>query len=145
MEFIDLIKVCIFDYVKDICLNFDGMILCLLFEGMDVVGVVLVVVIVVKSMVFVKMICEVGVLLFEEMNVVLMVVVLMGMNNIWYLYVEMVDDVDLKMQCVELWMGVYVMYGGVDKCKFEMYVLVVLIVGKCYFCVKLYYVLLKNE
>lgn len=144
MEFLQMIKGWIFDYVKDICLNLDSMIVCLLLEGNDVVGVVLVVVFVMKSKVLIDVICNVGVFLFEEVIGVLIVVVFMGMNNVWYLYVEMVDDFDFVQQKVELCMNVYVNNGGVDKCWFEMYVLVVFIIGKCYFCIKLYYDLLKN-
>jgi alkyl hydroperoxide reductase subunit D len=35
--------------------------------------------------------------------------------------------------------------GGVDKRRFEMYSLAASIVGKCHFCVKLHYELLRKE
>jgi len=81
----------------------------------------------------------------EETNAALTAAALMGMNNAWYPYVEMADDADLKTQRAELRMGAYASHGGVDKRKFEMYALAASIVGKCHFCVKSHYALLKNE
>jgi len=42
-------------------------------------------------------------------------------------------------------MGAYASHGGVDKRRFEMYALAASIVGKCHFCVKSHFALLKNE
>ena len=61
----------------------------------------------------------------------------MGMNNVWYPFVEMADDEDLKTQRAELRMNAYATSGGVDKKKFEAYALAASIVGKCHFCVSL--------
>jgi alkyl hydroperoxide reductase subunit D len=69
----------------------------------------------------------------------------MGMNNVWYPFVEMADDADLKTQRAELRMGAYASHGGVDKRRFEMYALAASIVGKCHFCVQSHFALLKNE
>jgi len=70
---------------------------------------------------------------------------LMGMNNVWYPYVEMADDEDLKTVRPELRMNAYATSGGVDKKKFEAYALAASIVGKCHYCVKSHYALLKQE
>ncbi len=69
----------------------------------------------------------------------------MGMTNVWYPYVEMADDADLKSQAAQLRMNAYANNGGVDKRRFEMYALAASIVGKCHFCVKSHFELLKKE
>ncbi|WP_175723119.1 carboxymuconolactone decarboxylase family protein [Burkholderia ambifaria] len=145
MEFIDSIKARIPDYAKDIRLNLDGTISRSSLEGNDAVGVALAAAVAAKSTVLVKTIREAGVLSPEETNAVLTAAALMGMNNTWYPYVEMADDADLKTQRAELRMGAYASHGGVDKRRFEMYALAASIVGKCHFCVKSHYALLKNE
>ena len=70
---------------------------------------------------------------------------LMGMNNIYYPFVEMTEDADLKGLPPGLRMNAYANHGGVSKKKFEMYALAASIVGKCHFCVKNHYDLLKKE
>jgi alkyl hydroperoxide reductase subunit D len=70
---------------------------------------------------------------------------LMGMNNVYYPFVEMTEDADLKGLPPGLRMNAYANYGGVSKKKFEMYALAASIVGKCQFCVKNHYDLLKKE
>ncbi|WP_175793932.1 carboxymuconolactone decarboxylase family protein [Burkholderia ambifaria] len=145
MEFIDSIKARIPDYAKDIRLNLDGTISRSSLEGNDAVGVALAAAVAAKSTVLVKTIRDAGVLSPEETNAVLTAAALMGMNNTWYPYVEMADDADLKTQRAELRMGAYASHGGVDKRRFEMYALAASIVGKCHFCVKSHYALLKNE
>jgi AhpD family alkylhydroperoxidase len=42
-------------------------------------------------------------------------------------------------------MGAYASHGSVDKRRFEMYALAASIAGKCHFCVKSHFALLKNE
>lgn len=70
---------------------------------------------------------------------------LMGMNNIYYPFVEMTQDVDLKNSPPGLRMQAYTTHGGVSKKQFEMYALAASIVGKCNFCVKNHYDILKQE
>ena len=70
---------------------------------------------------------------------------LMGMNNVWYPFVEMADDPSMKGLPAGLRMNAYATHGGVSKKKFEMYALAASIVGKCHFCVKSHYDLLKKE
>lgn len=70
---------------------------------------------------------------------------LMGMNNVYYPFVEMTEDPDLKGLPPGLRMNAYANYGGVSKKKFEMYALAASIVGKCQFCIKNHYDLLKKE
>lgn len=70
---------------------------------------------------------------------------LMGMNNVYYPFVEMTSDENLKGLPAGLRMQAYATHGGVSKKKFEMYALCASIVGKCHFCVKSHYDILKNE
>ncbi len=69
---------------------------------------------------------------------------LMGMNNVWYPFVEMADDADLKTMRAELRMNAYATHGGVDRQSFELYALAASIVGKCEFCVRSHYKLLQE-
>ena len=70
---------------------------------------------------------------------------LMGMNNTYYPFVEMTGDVELKNLPAGLRMNAYSNHAGVSKQKFEMYALAASIVGKCHFCVKNHYDVLKKE
>ena len=98
-----------------------------------------------KSKVLTDAIRNAGVLSPEEVNGALTAAALMGMNNVWYPYVEMADDSDLAQQKAELRMNAYANNGGVDKRRFEMYALAASIIGKCHFCIKSHYDLLKNH
>ncbi len=69
---------------------------------------------------------------------------LMAMNNVWYPFVEMADDPELAAARAELRMNAYATYGGVDRRSFELYALAASIVGKCEFCVKSHYKLLRD-
>ncbi|WP_029049281.1 carboxymuconolactone decarboxylase family protein [Cupriavidus sp. amp6] len=145
MEFLSTIKNRIPDYAKDIRLNVDGTIARSSLEGNDAVGVALAAAFAAQSKVLVDAIRNAGVLSPEETNGALTAAALMGMNNTWYPYVEMADDTDLSTQPAGLRMNAYATHGGVDKRRFEMYALAASIVGKCHFCVKSHYQLLKNE
>jgi len=70
---------------------------------------------------------------------------LMGMNNVWYPYVEMTGDSELKGLPAGLRMNAYANHAGVTKKQFEMYALAASIIGKCHFCVKNHYDILKKE
>lgn len=70
---------------------------------------------------------------------------LMGMNNVWYPYVEMTGDSDLKNLPAGLRMNAYATHAGVTKKQFELYALIASIIGKCHFCVKNHYDTLKKE
>ncbi|TXD58507.1 carboxymuconolactone decarboxylase family protein [Ralstonia sp. TCR112] len=145
MEFLQTIKGRIPDYAKDIRLNLDGTIARSSLEGNDAVGVALAAAFAAKSKVLTDAIRNAGVLSPEEVNGALTAAALMGMNNVWYPYVEMADDSDLAQQKAELRMNAYASNGGVDKRRFEMYALAASIIGKCHFCIKSHYDLLKNH
>jgi lipoyl-dependent peroxiredoxin subunit D len=80
-----------------------------------------------------------------EAQAALTAAALMGMNNAWYPFVEMAGDDELKTMRPELRMNAYATHGGVSKAKFEAYALAASIVGKCHFCVRSHYELLKKE
>ncbi len=69
----------------------------------------------------------------------------MGMTNIWYPYVEMADDEDLRKERADFRMNAYATHGGVDKMRFEIFALAASIVGKCHFCVVSHYKMLKEH
>ncbi|MGZ8290676.1 MAG: carboxymuconolactone decarboxylase family protein [Telluria sp.] len=145
MEFLNSIKEIIPDYAKDIRLNFDGTIARSSLEGNDAVGVALAAAFAAKSRKIIDAICGSGVLSKEEQDAAMTAAALMGMNNVWYPFVEMTEDPDLKNQPAQLRMNAYATNGGVDKRRFEMYALSASIIGKCHFCIKSHYELLKKE
>ena len=145
MEFLSAIKALVPDYAKDIRLNLDGTIARSSLEGNDAVGVALAAAFAAKSRVLIDILCKSGALTPEEQHAALTASALMGMNNVWYPYVEMADDADLKGQPAQLRMNAYATNGGVDKRRFEMYALSASIVGKCHFCVKSHFETLLQE
>jgi alkyl hydroperoxide reductase subunit D len=70
---------------------------------------------------------------------------IMAQNNVWYPYVEMADDENLKGLPAQLRMNAITTHGGTTKARFEAYSLAASIVGKCHFCVKAHYETLKKE
>lgn len=69
---------------------------------------------------------------------------LMGMNNVWYPYVEMAEDSALSGLPPQLRMNAITTHGGTTADRFEAYALSASIVGKCHFCVKAHYDTLKK-
>ena len=80
-----------------------------------------------------------------EKNAALSAGSIMAQNNVWYPYVEMADDTNLKGLPAQLRMNAIASHGGTTKGKFEAYSLASSIVGKCHFCVKAHYETLKQE
>ena len=70
---------------------------------------------------------------------------LMAMNNVWYPYVEMVDDANLAGLPAQLRMNAIATHGDTTRALFEAYSLAASIVGKCHFCVTAHYETLKKE
>lgn len=71
--------------------------------------------------------------------------VIMAQNNVWYPYTEMANDDQLKGLPAQLRMTVIGSHGGTTKARFEAYSLAASIVGKCHFCVKAHYDVLRKE
>jgi lipoyl-dependent peroxiredoxin subunit D len=143
MEFLNSIKELIPDYAKDIRLNLDGVIARSSLPPEDALGVALAAAFAAKSPVLVAAFRAAAP--EAEANAALTAASLMGMNTAWYPFVEMAGDEELKTVRAELRMNAYATSGGVAKKKFEAYALAASIVGKCHFCVKSHYDLLKKE
>lgn len=143
MEFLQTLKDRIPDYAKDIRLNLDGVIARSSLAPDDALGVALAAAFAAKSTPLVA--------LFKaqlpelQANAALTAAALMGMNNVWYPFVEMADDAELKTVRPELRMNAYASSGGVEKKQFEAFALAASIVGKCHFCVASHHALLKKE
>jgi len=80
-----------------------------------------------------------------EKNAALTAGAIMAQNNVWYPFIEMADDVNLKGLPAQLRMNAISSHGGTTKAKFEAYSLASSIIGKCHFCVKAHYETLKQE
>jgi alkyl hydroperoxide reductase subunit D len=143
MEFLNAIKERIPDYAKDIRLNLDGVIARSSLASEDALGVALAAAYAARSRDLVDVFK--ANMPAAEANAALTAAALMGMNTTWYPFVEMAADEDLKGLRAELRMNAYATSGGVEKKKFEAYALAASIVGKCHFCVKSHYDLLKKE
>jgi lipoyl-dependent peroxiredoxin subunit D len=144
MEFLNTIKSRIPDYAKDIRLNLDATIGRSSLPQREAVGAALAAAFAARSEFVVSAIRDSGVLNKTDTIGALTAAALMGMNNVWYPYVEMAADPELKTVRAELRMNAYANHGGVDKRAFELWSLAASIVGKCEFCVASHYTLLKQ-
>ena len=143
MDFLDAIKERMPEHAKDIRLNLDGVIARSSLAPEDALGVALAAAFAARSKPLVD--AFKAAVPPAEGYAALTAATLMGMNNVWYPFVEMANDEDLKTQRAELRMNAYASHGGVAKAKFEAYALAASIVGKCHFCVQSHYALLKKE
>src|SRR5258705_2506780 len=144
MDFLNSIKERIPDYAKDIRLNLDATVARSSLAPADALSVALAAAYAAKSKTIVDAMRGSGQLSEPDANAALTAAALMGMNNVWYPYVEMAEDAELKTQRPELRMNAYATHGGVDKLRFELFALAASIVGKCHFCVASHYKLLKD-
>jgi alkyl hydroperoxide reductase subunit D len=143
MDFLNAIKERLPEYAKDIRLNLDGVIARSSLASGDALGVALAAAFAAKSQPLVA--AFKAAVPPAEGYAALTAAALMGMNNVWYPFVEMTADEDLKTARPELRMNAYATHGGVAKVKFEAYALAASIVGKCHFCVQSHSALLKAE
>ncbi len=131
------------EHAKDIRLNLDGVIARSSLAPEDAIGVALAAAFAAKSTPLVEVFK--ANIPAAEGYAALTAATLMGMNNVWYPFIEMAGDDELKTMRPELRMNAYATHGGVSKLKFEAYALAASIVGKCHFCVKSHFDLLKAE
>lgn len=143
MEFLNAIKDRMPEHAKDIRLNLDGVIARSSLAPEDAIAVALAAAFAARSPVLVQ--AFKAAVPPAEGYAALTAATLMGMNNVWYPFVEMAADDELKTQRPELRMNAYANHGGVARAKFEAYALAASIVGKCHFCVQSHYALLKAE
>lgn len=143
MEHLATIKEKLPDYAKDIRLNLDAVVGRSSLTPEDALGAALAAAYAAKSKVMIDAFR--GALSETDANAALTAAALMGMNNVWYPYPEMADDAQLKTLQPQLRMNAYASHGGVEKKRFELFALVASIIGKCHFCVKSHFALLKQE
>jgi alkyl hydroperoxide reductase subunit D len=127
MEFLDTLKERMPDYAKDIRLNLDAVIARSSLAPEDALGVALAAAFAARSPALVQALKS-GTPPAEA-NAALTAAALMGMNNVWYPFVEMAGDEDLKTVRPELRMNAYATHGGVGRAKFEAYALAASIIG----------------
>ena len=145
MEYITAIKDRIPDYAKDIRLNLDAVLTRSSLEPNHAAGAALAAAFATKSKPLIDAIRTSATLDPAQAQAALTAASLMGMNNVWYPYLEMAADADLKTVRAELRMNAYATHGGVDRTSFELYALAASIVGKCEFCVQSHYKLLREN
>jgi lipoyl-dependent peroxiredoxin subunit D len=143
MDYLSSIKDRMPEHAKDIRLNLDSVITRSSLAPEDALGVALAAAFAARSpeLVAAFKVAVPG----AEGHAALTAAALMGMNNVWYPFAEMAGDEELKTLRPELRMNAYSTSGGVSKVKFEAFALAASIVGKCHFCVKSHYELLKKE
>jgi len=124
------------DWAKDIRLNLDATIARSSLEPQFAAGAALAAAYAARSPVLVEAFRAPDFLDARHAEAALTAAALMGMNNVWYPFVEMAGDDALKTLRAELRMNAYATHGGVDKFAFELYALAASIVGKCEFCVR---------
>ena len=143
MEFLNPILQRLPDSAKDVRLNLDSVVARSSLSPEDALGVAIAAAFAARSAELVQAFKSAAPA--AEANAALTAAALMGMNNVWYPFVEMAGDDELKSMRPELRMNAYATHGGVARAKFEAYALAASIVGKCHFCVSSHYALLKKE
>jgi lipoyl-dependent peroxiredoxin subunit D len=144
MDFLDAIKERIPDYAKDVRLNLDGVLTRSSLDQADALGAALAAAYASRSKFLIDAIRNSGALPEGDVTASLTAAGLMGMNNVWYPYVEMAGDAELTTQRAELRMNAYASHGGVEKRRFELFALAASIIGKCHFCIGSHYKLLRE-
>jgi alkyl hydroperoxide reductase subunit D len=142
MAFIESVKAALPDYAKDAKLNIDAVLLRSTLPVEEAMGCA------VAALAATGNGKLLGVLLADapaEANAAMTAASLMAQNNVWYPYVEMADDEQLKGLPAQLRMNAIATHGGTTKARFESFSLAASIVGKCHFCVKAHYETLKQE
>ncbi len=144
MIWVDELKELIPEYAKDIKLNLDAVINRSSVDPEYASSLSLAAALATGNQDIVAMISS-GITDEIEKNAAFTAAALMAQNNVWYPYVEMADDANLKGLPAQLRMNAISSHGGTTKAKFESYALIASIIGKCHFCVKAHYETLKQE
>ncbi|MDR0771382.1 MAG: carboxymuconolactone decarboxylase family protein [Burkholderiales bacterium] len=142
MEFIAALKNRIPDYAKDIRLNLDSVLERSPLERVEALGCALAAAVTTKNHELVTMLRRA--MPEAESEGAMTAASLMGMTNIWYSYINMADDEEIKQQQPGLRMNAYATYGGVSQRQFEMWALSASLVGKCRYCVSSHVAVLKK-
>lgn len=144
MSWVDSIKEALPEYAKDTKLNLDSVINRNTLDSVVANGCALAAAMATGNGKLVSFI-QSGLEDATERDAALTASSLMGMNNVWYPYLEMVGDPNLSGLPAQLRMNAIATHGGTTKINFEAYSLAASIVGKCHFCVKAHYDTLKKE
>jgi len=143
MSWVDSIKEALPEYAKDTKLNLDAVINRSTIPVEEAVGCALAAAVSTGNGKVVAVILG-GFENQVEATAAMTAASLMAQNNVWYPYVEMVEDEQLKGLPAQLRMNAIATHGGTTKERFESYSLAASIVGKCHFCVKAHYEGLKK-
>ena len=144
MDSLQTLKDRIPDYAKDLRLNLDAVLNRSSLSPSQATAAALAAAFAAKCAPLVSALREDGDLDPAHAQAALTAAALMGMNNVWYPYVEMSGDAELKTVRAELRMNAYATHGGVDKASFELYALAASVVGKCEYCVQSHYKILRD-
>ena len=144
MDFLSKLKERIPDYAKDVRLNLDGAIARSSLASDEAVGVALAAAFAARSPFIINTIRNSGQLDAQHVQAALTAAALMGMNNVWYPFVEMTGDSELRTVPAQLRMNAYANHADIEPRVFEMFALAASIVGKCTYCVASHYALLKK-
>lgn len=144
MSWVDTVKEALPDFAKDTRLNLDAVINRSKLDPVLAQGCALAAAMATGNGKLVAVI-EQGMENDVEVDAALTAGAIMAQNNVWYPYVEMVDDPALSGLPAQLRMNAILTHGGTTKLNFEAYSLAASIVGKCHFCVKAHYNTLKAE
>jgi alkyl hydroperoxide reductase subunit D len=145
MNAVNEIKALVPDYAKDVRLNLDSTIARSSLPVAEALGMALAAAYAARNARLVALLRADAALPPEQANAALTAAALMGMNNVWYPFVETAGDAELRARPAQLRMQAYANHGGVDKRLFELYALAASIVGRCHFCVQSHYALLKES
>ena len=115
MELLNELKALVPDYAKDVRLNLDATITRSSLAPADALGVALAAAYAARAPRIVAAIRGSGALPEQDTAAALSAAALMGMNNVWYPYVSMSGDADLKALPAQLRMQAYATHGGVDS------------------------------
>ena len=138
MSWVDSIKEALPEYAKDTKLNLDAVINRSTIPVEEAVGCALAAAVSTGNGKVVAVILG-GFENQVEATAAMTAASLMAQNNVWYPYVEMAEDGQLKGLPAQLRMNAIASHGGTTKERFESYSLAASIVGKCHFCVKAHY------
>jgi alkyl hydroperoxide reductase subunit D len=143
MEWVDQLKEAIPDYAKDTRLNIDAVVKRSTLDPVEAQCVALAATFATGNTKLWTWI-QSQILDSTETTAAITAASLMAMNNVWYPYVEMADDPQLKGLPAQLRMNAISSHGGTTKARFEAYSLAASIVGKCEFCIGAHYSSLKQ-
>jgi len=144
MTWVEQLKESIPDYAKDIKLNLDAVINRSTIDPDDATYIAIAAAFATGNAKLLSFIVASATNEVEK-NAALSAGSIMAQNNVWYPYIEMADDANLKGLPAQLRMNAVTSHGGTTKGKFEAYSLASSIIGKCHFCVKAHYETLKQE